>query len=800
VTTFRFTSPDGKTYRVNGPEGATEAEAFQILQQQIGGEQPAAPAEQPAAPSQPQSYGDSVRSQWNEYGRVARRVAEPLAHGARRMTTGISQLAPDVGGAGGKLAGMLGVGSGEPWFPDARTALADRGMAYGWDQPAEGFIDRGLEMAGPSAILGPLATLGMAGPAVSATQQAARSAMPGIMPAIRTAGEAGRQFMATRPAASLATDLAGGMGAGMGMEAGRSLGEAFDAGPEVTAALEATFGLGGGALAMGPQAVTRGAQRAGDKLRRAVTPSSELRAAREVQKAAVGAEEMGTAAGRERLEHMDRAVRTAPRGTSPARATESPDLLALEARVMADDPVVGDTIRGQTLGARQNIERLSRRNVGPRQTPGEWEESVVSSVLPPGAQPITRGTTQQMVKQAEDAFGPAYAPFRNAPSSASRNDVRAVVSDALEAPDAIIDDSVRASLAAWAQRNVPADEQLSTVNGLIEFRHKVRTELRRARAGSGTGRSAGAEDRTELLDRMDDALTDLITRQLDGDMADGLRAVDGQYRKFKVLQDAVGRTVDRELQPGAMEAALRTSAGKPRLARGDEESTLALVRGGRDVARVLKDPQEAARYVQNVPDDVVRQRRANLANEVLDRAVIQARADEPKLLSGRELTKQIDESRASLQAAGFTDRDIRNLERTAATLRMLERQAPPARPDLMTDKTGTMLKLISGFMGIKGIRGLGKMFGVWDKGASIRVASKGARGGEFLSDRYLRSGAERLLRDAHQPTEEGRALYRLLLTKPTDPPAQVREARNVVRAYMLGVAAESTPDDLTGEE
>lgn len=43
MTTFDFTAPDGKSYSVNGPEGATPEQAFQILQQQIG-----APA---AAPS-----------------------------------------------------------------------------------------------------------------------------------------------------------------------------------------------------------------------------------------------------------------------------------------------------------------------------------------------------------------------------------------------------------------------------------------------------------------------------------------------------------------------------------------------------------------------------------------------------------------------------------------------------------------------------------------------------------------------------------------------------------------------------
>lgn len=40
MPTFDFTSPDGKSYSVQGPEGATSEQAFQILQQQIAGPPP----------------------------------------------------------------------------------------------------------------------------------------------------------------------------------------------------------------------------------------------------------------------------------------------------------------------------------------------------------------------------------------------------------------------------------------------------------------------------------------------------------------------------------------------------------------------------------------------------------------------------------------------------------------------------------------------------------------------------------------------------------------------------------------
>lgn len=54
MPTFTFTSPDGKNYDVNGPDGSTKEQAFQVLQAQLGqGQQPASQAQQPKAPPPP---------------------------------------------------------------------------------------------------------------------------------------------------------------------------------------------------------------------------------------------------------------------------------------------------------------------------------------------------------------------------------------------------------------------------------------------------------------------------------------------------------------------------------------------------------------------------------------------------------------------------------------------------------------------------------------------------------------------------------------------------------------------------
>lgn len=52
---FTFSSPDGKSYTVNGPEGATSEQAFSMLQQQIGSQ-----AKPPAAPAQGNAFSDII--------------------------------------------------------------------------------------------------------------------------------------------------------------------------------------------------------------------------------------------------------------------------------------------------------------------------------------------------------------------------------------------------------------------------------------------------------------------------------------------------------------------------------------------------------------------------------------------------------------------------------------------------------------------------------------------------------------------------------------------------------------------
>lgn len=99
MPTFTFTGPDGKKYSVAGPEGATEQQAFQMLQTQLGTADSApasAPSKPPAAPAQAKPLP----------------VEGTLMGGAKAMTAGagtsVGRLALGAQRLLGKWYGVLG--------------------------------------------------------------------------------------------------------------------------------------------------------------------------------------------------------------------------------------------------------------------------------------------------------------------------------------------------------------------------------------------------------------------------------------------------------------------------------------------------------------------------------------------------------------------------------------------------------------------------------------------------------------------------------------------------------------------
>lgn len=161
MPTFEFTSPQGKTYTVEGPEGATKEQAFQILQGQIAPEQQASPE----AATQPRKAGYPGEG-------VLRGVYDPftgLAQGAYNL------MPKSVQQAGNKLNDFLAEKTGllPKIGPDFNQAISRNEADY--QQRRGGGID-GQRIAGN--VLSPInAAIAFKAPqAVSLAQRAVQGA------------------------------------------------------------------------------------------------------------------------------------------------------------------------------------------------------------------------------------------------------------------------------------------------------------------------------------------------------------------------------------------------------------------------------------------------------------------------------------------------------------------------------------------------------------------------------------------------------------------------------------------------
>lgn len=151
MASFEFTSPDGKTYEVTGPEGATQEQAFQILRQQNpqlfgGGEptQPPAPAAAPA-PSFAQGAGQALKETGqNIYG---------LARGALAGTLGLpGEIESAVRRGTGPLgAGLRMLSPGAQVLPTTQTVRENLPLPPAEGRVAQTFEDIGEIVGMPGA-------------------------------------------------------------------------------------------------------------------------------------------------------------------------------------------------------------------------------------------------------------------------------------------------------------------------------------------------------------------------------------------------------------------------------------------------------------------------------------------------------------------------------------------------------------------------------------------------------------------------------------------------------------------------
>lgn len=89
MPTFDFTDPSGKKYSVNGPEGATPAQALAILQQHLGGEK----TQEPSAPKGALANAIApITSLPSTYSGMVNEAVGQMREGAQRVGAGIQEM------------------------------------------------------------------------------------------------------------------------------------------------------------------------------------------------------------------------------------------------------------------------------------------------------------------------------------------------------------------------------------------------------------------------------------------------------------------------------------------------------------------------------------------------------------------------------------------------------------------------------------------------------------------------------------------------------------------------------------
>lgn len=152
MPTFTFTSPEGKKYTVNGPDGATQEQAFQILQTQIGAQQQAPANSKPFGEQlndfisdTPRQVGLTARYGLEGLGGLADVIASPFRVGLNAVLPKKQSLSGLVkgdaprpaieGNSGSALADLIGLPnpqtSAERVIGDASRMVAGGALPIG---------------------------------------------------------------------------------------------------------------------------------------------------------------------------------------------------------------------------------------------------------------------------------------------------------------------------------------------------------------------------------------------------------------------------------------------------------------------------------------------------------------------------------------------------------------------------------------------------------------------------------------------------------------------------------------------
>jgi hypothetical protein len=652
--------------------------------------------------------------------------------------------------------------------PQAQRKLQEWGVTL---PETEGVVEAGLSGVGQAL---PLAMGGVA----SLTAKGAAPWLQGLVQQGGAKGVAARtgqdisRFVAERPGAFWTAETLGAFGAG--------------AAPELieaeTPTSEMLSGLAGGVVGgLLPAAAPGVARRAVETFAPFTRTGGELRAARQMQERAVSPELAAQRA-------LD-----APEGVTPARATGEERLMAQEARILADaPPSVSQRVQDDLIKAQDNLEQGLMGLYGRARSGKEWERAVMERVAAPGTK-IEPGSTARMLDDAYNSFTPLYDKAKNIsiPTEGLADSIKRAVND----PDILAGTSQRKLIRSWfgSQYNnfikTRASEGTIDSGDLIELRSIVRSKIR----DYGKATTEDSKQYRDILQNIEADLSRTLETQLTGEPLTALRTADGQYRQYKIIEDAVFRSGDGAFTPDRMAESIRlASSSKSAYARGVdkvEQELRLLAQAGRQVSDVLGDPAAARALVRDFDTSQLRPIKASFIETALSatRAIDRTPGLEGRqYISGTDLKVFLKENRSTAKALRFSDDELKRLDRFANELIVMERKTPAAVAQLFEDGPATFLQLGATLLGAKG----GQRAAGGGLGSSMVLAGFMAKKARDNLAKLTSDKAGELMNQALTDKK----LYAALLTKPTDGPKKTAAAVKTLNAWFIN----NFPDEDAG--
>jgi hypothetical protein len=644
--------------------------------------------------------------------------------------------------------------------PQAQKKLQDWGITL--PREPEGALESGLVGIGQAL---PLAAGGVAGltAKTAAPWLSGLAAQGGVKGTAAAIGQDIAKTAATRPGLFWGAETAGAFGAG-------AASGSVDSDSPITRQIA---GMAGGILGgMAPAAAPGIGRRAIETFLPFTKAGGELRAARQMQERAVNPE----LAAQRALE--------APEGVTPARATGEETLMAQEARILADaPPSVSQRVQEDLLRAQSNVEESLVGLYGKPRVGKEWEKAVMERVAAPGTK-IEPGSTARMLDDAYNSFTPLYDKARNIsiPTEGLVNSFSKAIRD----PDILAGNSQRALIKNWFSSQYNNLIKTKSTDGvvdsgdLLELRSAVRGKMR----DYGRATTEDSKQYRDILQNVEAELTKTLETQLSGSPLNALRTADGQYRQYKIIEDAVFKSGDGAFTPERMAESIRlASSSKSGYARGVnavEQELRLLAQSGRQVADVLGDPAAASALVRDFNPLQLRPIKASFIDTALQatRKVDRTPGSEGReFISGTDLKVFLKQNQSTAKALKFSDKELARLNRMANELIVMERRTPEAVSQLFDDGPATFLQLGATLIGAKG----GQRAAGGGLGSSLVLASFMAKKARENLARLTSDKATELLNQA----VTDKKLYAALLTKPTDSAKQVKEAVKTLNAWFV---------------